>query len=101
MATIIKIVNNLLSKQITNTTFTYAYNTYNVPLSQISLLLTSGAATFQSLASGGQLPTGDIISMPLNVPINLTASNNLPIGNFQIVATAGNVLLIGTATCKG
>jgi hypothetical protein len=101
MATVIKIVNNLLSKEITNTTFTFAYNTYNVPLNQISLLLTSGAATFQSLASGGQLPSGDIISMPLNVPINLSASNNLPIGNFQVVATAGTVLMVATATCKG
>lgn len=99
MATVIKVVNNVITKQITNTTWSYAYNTYDIPLSQVSILLTSGSATLLGQASG--FPTSDTISLPLNVPVNLSANNNLPIGNFTINAAAGTVLIVATATSRG
>lgn len=98
MAVVYTLSNNLFTKNIVNTTYNYTYNLYDNPLTQISFILTSGTATLKGLAYN--FPTSDAISLPLNVPINLTASNNMPIGAFILDASAGTVLMVASAVTR-
>lgn len=96
MATIVKVLNGIFTKNVNGTIYSYSYNLYSFPVIQFSILLVSGSATMQATVSGNSPIIGDTINLPLGVPINLTANNNLPLGDFTINATAGNVVIIGT-----
>lgn len=91
-------INGIFSEKIVNSSFTYNPRTVYVPnalnYSQVSMILTSGAATFQAAASNGGAVA--VIDMVLNVPITLTSSNNMPIGGFIVTATSGTVQFVGT-----
>lgn len=84
------IANEIYTNIINNATLTYSQNATQKPFTQISFLLTSGAATLVGTA------TATAINLPLNVPVSITTSNNLPIYDFVLTATSGTVTVLAT-----
>lgn len=92
MAVIKNMTNSVFTKNVVNSVYAYTYG-QPATFTQISILLVSGTATLQGFPTG---VTTDAINLPLNVPFNLTSSNNLPLDAFTINATTGTVILVGT-----
>lgn len=81
------IVSGIFTKKLVNSTWTVLAEW---GLTEISLLLTSGAAT----VNGGVTAAGEAsaaIDMAVNVPFTIRGAFNAPIGGLVVTASAGTV----------
>ena len=94
MATTKTLFNQISTKKLNTSTFTYigsgGGSTYAYPVIQASIVLVSGLGTFQGNTGISGAPT-DAIKMVVGQAINLTANNNCPVGSFTVDTSGGGV----------